>query len=83
MLWTGSIYLLRKAAFHWICTIPALFMTAVVSVYIFYAPEGFGLDYKLSMILGSVIWVAVLIWFLRQWKMSRPIRSLSPETLHS
>ncbi|MBV6683352.1 hypothetical protein KV679_06510 [Bacillus sp. JRC01] len=46
-------------------------------------PEGFGLDYKLSMILGTVIWVAVLIWFLRQWKMSRPIRSLSPETLHS
>ncbi|WP_411954836.1 carbon starvation protein A [Alkalibacillus sp. S2W] len=66
MLWTGAMYLLKQAKFHWICSVPATFMTGVVSTYIFYAPEGFGLDYGLSMILGSIIWLAVISWFAWQ-----------------
>ncbi|MGP4067117.1 carbon starvation CstA family protein [Halobacillus sp. B29] len=66
MLWTGAMYLLKNHKFHWICSIPALFMTAVVSSYIFYAPEGFGLAYSTSMIIGAVIWTAVALWFVRQ-----------------
>ncbi|CDQ40811.1 MULTISPECIES: carbon starvation CstA family protein [Virgibacillus] len=64
MLWTGAMYLLKHNKFHWICSIPALFMTAVVSTYIFYAPEGFQLDYSISMILGTIIWAIVLSWFI-------------------
>ncbi|WP_077624298.1 carbon starvation CstA family protein [Sediminibacillus massiliensis] len=63
MLWTGAMYLLQSGKFHWICSIPALFMTAVVSTYIFYAPEGFNLPYSTSMIIGSVIWLVVAAWF--------------------
>lgn len=66
MLWTGAMYLLKNHKFHWICSVPALFMTAVVSSYIFYAPEGFGLEYSTSMILGSIIWIVVATWFVWQ-----------------
>ncbi|WP_079525957.1 carbon starvation CstA family protein [Halobacillus hunanensis] len=66
MLWTGAMYLIKHQKFHWICSIPALFMTAVVSSYIFYAPEGFDLPYTTSMVIGAVIWAAVLIWFITQ-----------------
>ncbi|MFG6118758.1 carbon starvation CstA family protein [Thalassobacillus sp. B23F22_16] len=66
MLWTAAMYLLQSKKFHWIASIPALFMTAVVSTYIFYAPEGFGLAYSTSMIIGSVIWLAVAVWFVVQ-----------------
>lgn len=66
MLWTASMYLVANNKFHWICSIPALFMTAVVSTYFFYAPEGFNLDYGISLTLGMVIWLSVLVWFIRQ-----------------
>ncbi|KHE66926.1 carbon starvation protein A [Halobacillus sp. BBL2006] len=66
MLWTGAMYLLKNSKFHWICSVPALFMTAVVSSYIFYAPEGFGLSYTTSMVIGSIIWLAVVTWFVWQ-----------------
>ncbi|WP_082235147.1 carbon starvation CstA family protein [Halobacillus massiliensis] len=66
MLWTAAIYLLEKQKFHWICSIPALFMTGVVSAYIFYAPEGFGLPYDVSMWIGAVIWLVVLAWFIKK-----------------
>ncbi|WP_404451276.1 carbon starvation protein A [Virgibacillus necropolis] len=66
MLWTGAMYLLKQHKFHWICSVPALFMTAVTSTYIFYAPEGFSLAYSTSMIIGSIIWLIVALWFVRQ-----------------
>jgi carbon starvation protein CstA len=71
MLWTGAIYLLKNGKFHWICGLPALFMTGVVSTYIFYAPEGFQLAYRTSMIIGSVLTAVVLSWYVQQiikWK---------------
>ncbi|MFD1863573.1 carbon starvation protein A [Planococcus chinensis] len=66
MLWTATVYLLRNFKFHWIAGIPASFMTGVVSSYIFYAPEGLNMDYQLSMIIGSCITLAVLLWYAAQ-----------------
>ncbi len=66
MLWTGAMYLLRSSKFHWICGVPAIFMTGVVSTYIFYAPEGFKMDYQLSMIIGSLITLGVAGWYVYQ-----------------
>ncbi|MGM0874257.1 MAG: carbon starvation CstA family protein [Bacillota bacterium] len=68
MLWTAAMFLLQNAKFHWICSVPALFMTAVTGSYIFYAPEGFQLSYQTSMICGSVVFISVLVWFLLQLK---------------
>ncbi|WP_037986443.1 carbon starvation protein A [Thalassobacillus devorans] len=66
MLWTGAMYLLQNKKFHWIASVPALFMTGVVSTYIFYAPEGFDLAYSTSMIAGAIIWLVVAGWFVVQ-----------------
>ena len=52
MLWVATSYLLKEGKFHWISGIPAMFMTAVVFTYLLVAPEGFGLEYGLSMIIG-------------------------------
>lgn len=66
MLWTGAMYLLKNNKFHWLCGVPAMFMTGVVCTYIFYAPEGFGLSYETSLIIGSVLTVLVIVWYWRQ-----------------
>lgn len=42
-LWTLTVYLARKEKAFVITLIPALFMTAVTTTYIFYAPEGLGI----------------------------------------
>jgi carbon starvation protein CstA len=65
-LWTATVYCLRNGKSHWICGIPALFMTGVVSTYIFYAPEGLKLSYQLSMSIGMIITVAVTFWYVYQ-----------------
>lgn len=74
MLWTGAMYLLENKKFHWICSIPALFMTAVVSTYIFYAPEGLALSYNLSMGLGAGVWLLVVAWFAWRLKGAKKYR---------
>lgn len=66
MLWTGAMYLLKNKKLHWICGIPALFMTGVVSTYIFYAPEGFKLDYQLSLYIGLVLTLVTAGWYIAQ-----------------
>ncbi|OLO26535.1 carbon starvation protein A [Alkalihalophilus pseudofirmus] len=66
MLWTAAIYLLQTKKFHWICSLPALFMTGVVGTYIFYAPEGFSLSYPLSVGIGIGVTTVVAIWFILQ-----------------
>ncbi|PJG86264.1 carbon starvation CstA family protein [Conservatibacter flavescens] len=53
MLWTAAAYLYRYQKFHWVCTIPAIFMTMVCTTFLAYAQIGFGLDYNTS------VWVAV------------------------
>ncbi|MFZ3577305.1 carbon starvation protein A [Virgibacillus sp. DJP39] len=80
MLWTGAMYLLKHHKFHWICSLPALFMTGVTSIYIFYAPEGFGLSYTTSMIIGSVIWLIIGLWFIWQVIRHRAARKSAPVT---
>ncbi|WP_227934872.1 carbon starvation CstA family protein [Alkalihalobacillus deserti] len=70
MLWTGAIYLLESRKFHWICGVPALFMTAVVSTYFLYAPEGFSLSYELSLTIGGMITLVVALWYINKIRKS-------------
>lgn len=64
MLWTASAYLFRHQKFHWITTIPAIFMTLVCSTYIANAPIGFGLSYDVSVWVGVATTAVALISFL-------------------
>mgnify|MGYP005894972815 CR=1 FL=1 len=54
-LWGCAVYLSRHGRQYVICMIPAMFMTAVVVCYLFYAPrpEGFGLGIRTAGIAAA------------------------------
>lgn len=56
-LWGCTMYLMRRRRPYVLTLIPAMFMTAVVSSYLFCAPrpEGFGLDADTAVIIGVVV----------------------------
>lgn len=64
VLWTITMYLIKEKKLYYITLIPAIFMTAVVVTYIFYAPEGFHLPINHSYFIGSASSVSILIIFL-------------------
>ncbi len=68
MLWTASAYLFRHQKFHWITTIPAIFMTLVCSTFLANAPIGFGLDYQVSVWVGIGITALATICFFTMLK---------------
>lgn len=72
-LWAITVYLVQSKKPYWVTLLPALFMTAVCSTYIFVAPEGFGLDTMLSQAIGLVVTVAVFLFFIR-WKKKQPAK---------
>ncbi|WP_028116703.1 carbon starvation protein A [Ferrimonas senticii] len=64
MLWTATAYLARANKLHWITTVPAMFMTAVVTTFILNsASQGFGLPMDISTAIGIVV-AAVAAWFV-------------------
>ncbi|MCK5823794.1 MAG: carbon starvation protein A [Ichthyobacteriaceae bacterium] len=68
VLWTIAVYLRKQNKLHWIATIPALFMTAVVISFMFYSEIGFGLSIEISTIVGVVGTLAIFILFLFKMK---------------
>lgn len=71
-LWAVTVWLFRERKCYWITLIPALFMTAVCTSYLFIAPEGFSWAAGTSYTLGGVcvaiaaVWFAVWAWKLRK-----------------
>ena len=63
VLWAITVYLAKKHKFYFISLIPAIFMTAVVSTYVFIAKEALGMPHQISYILGGIITVATTAWF--------------------
>ncbi len=66
-LWTVTVYLAKEGRNYWISLIPSCFITAVVSAYIFVAPEVLGLSITLSNLIAAGITLFCLICFLI-WK---------------
>lgn len=64
MLWASAAYLAKNKKLHWICTIPATFMTAVSVTYIFQAKEGLALPTSISYPIGIAGAIIGLAWFL-------------------
>ncbi|PMH39728.1 carbon starvation protein CstA [Vibrio sp. 10N.286.49.B3] len=55
MLWTASAYLLRYNKFHWITTVPAMFMTTVCITFILNNSQlGFGIPMQIATVTGMV-----------------------------
>ncbi|MGN1281662.1 MAG: carbon starvation protein A [Succinivibrio sp.] len=65
MLWAATAYLLKKGKFHWICSVPATFITAVAVSYILYEPKmGFGINVDTSNIIGVAVALVCLVLML-------------------
>ena len=71
MLWAAAAYLIKEGKLHWVCTIPAIFMTAVVITYLANAPIGFGLAMDVSTIIGLVATALITLAFLVKFRPSR------------
>jgi carbon starvation protein CstA len=69
MLWTASAYLIRHNKFHWITTVPAMFMNTVVLSFILNnSTLGFGLPVQLSTILGFLGSIAMFAFVIKKAK---------------
>lgn len=70
-LWTITVWLTkRRVTASWqryaflISLVPALWMTIVCTTYILIAPEGFQFNHLVSYILGGVLTVGTLVWYM-------------------
>ncbi|HAQ21717.1 MAG TPA: carbon starvation protein A [Prolixibacteraceae bacterium] len=63
VLWAITVYLAQEKKLYWITLLPALFMTAVTTSYLLFAPEGFGLSFPISMSLGLIATLGAGILF--------------------
>ncbi len=63
VLWSITVYLFKNRKFYWVSLIPAIFMTAVCSVYILVASEGFQLEHTIAYLIGSAITVIITTIF--------------------
>jgi len=76
VLWTITVYLVKYKKNYWITFIPALFMTAVISTYLFLAPEGFHLSKEISYSVGIGITILSLILFIVYFRNERKTKSI-------
>lgn len=64
VLWTSATYLYKNSKPHWIASLPAAFMTAVVTTYIIVAPEGLKLSESIGVPIGIAVAVLTFAFFL-------------------
>lgn len=73
-LWALTVYLAQARKLYVITLIPALFMTAVCSTYIFIAPEGLHLPGGVSTSIGcgitGVVFLVFLLWKRRYGRLA-------------
>lgn len=63
-LWVGAMYLFLAKKNHWIATVPAMFMTYMIIVYILYEPNmGFGIPINASYIGGLIAALVIIALF--------------------
>lgn len=69
MLWSASAYLLRHNKFHWITTVPAMFMTTVCITFILNSSTlGFALPMDLSTAAGVLIMLMITTYVIKRSK---------------
>lgn len=64
VLWTGAAYLINKGKPHWMCSIPAAFLTYICVNFLIVAPLGLQLSPIIGNIVGAVVGVSLFIFFL-------------------
>ena len=61
VLWTGAAYLINKGKDHWMCSIPAAFLTYVCVNFLIVAPLGLRMSPVIGNISGAVVGVALFV----------------------
>ncbi len=64
-LWAITVYLARHRKAFVVTLLPAIFMTAVSITYLLFAPEGFGLNWSVSVGVGAAVGVLFTVLFFR------------------
>lgn len=62
VLWTGAAYLINKGRAHWMCSIPATFLTFICVCFLMVAPLGFGLAPLVGYIAGAAVAIPAFIF---------------------
>ena len=62
VLWTGAAYLINKGKAHWMCSIPAAFLTYVCVNFLIVAPLGLQMSPVIGNIAGAVVGIALFIF---------------------
>lgn len=69
MLWTSAMFLKINKKFHWLLTVPALFMTYVCTTYFFIAPYkvgGLSIGGEIAYPIGAIVTAIAFALFLRK-----------------
>ncbi len=67
VLWTAAAYLAKKGKAHWMCSLPAAFLTFVCVSYFIMAPHASGglhLDPLAGYVAGGIVAASVLAFFI-------------------
>ena len=70
VLWTGAAYLINKGRSHWMCSIPATFLTFICVCFLMVAPLGFGLAPVVGYIAGAAVAIPVFIFCVMKGRRS-------------
>lgn len=70
-MWVIAAYLVSTRKFHWVATIPAVFMTMICNTFILNAKIGLNLPYELSVWLGFASGIAAMFALLKFVKPTR------------
>ncbi len=63
-LWSIAVLLRRRGRWHWLATLPALFMTTMCATFIFYAPEGLQWPQGVSSVIAAACAGGCFVLFL-------------------
>jgi carbon starvation protein CstA len=62
VLWTGAAYLISKGRAHWMCSLPAAFLTFICVSFLVTAPLGLGLAPLVGYIAGAAVSLPALVY---------------------
>ena len=62
VMWTGAAYLVSKGKSHWICSIPAAFLTFICVCFILVAPIGFSLAPLVGYVAGITVALSLFVF---------------------
>lgn len=63
VLWTITVYLAKEKKTYMVTLIPSLFMTVVITSYLFFAPEGFNLSLNVALSIGIFVSAVLFVMF--------------------